>query len=335
MSADLDFILPWVFLLLPLPLLAYLLIPAARREQALLYMPLLHEGKITTTTGTDTRPDRKAITFMALIWLLAVTAAAGPVRIGDTVELPRSGRDLLLAIDISGSMQIEDMSLNGTAVDRLTLVKKVVADFVQRRQGDRLGLILFGSNAYIQAPLTFDLPTVAQLLNEAQIGFAGDATAIGDAIGLAIKRLASNPADSRVLILMTDGQNTAGAVAPQQAAGLAHQENVVIYTIGIGSDQIMSTGFLGMNRFNPSRDLDEKTLIDIAESTGGQYFRARNQTELDGIYNAIDKLEAIEQKAEPVRPQQALFHWPLGAAMLLALLAASLQKWRNLARWPA
>jgi Ca-activated chloride channel family protein len=285
----------------------------------MLYMPLLKQGNVMATRQTDSKPSWPKLFFLSLLWLLLLCAAAQPVRIGDIVELPNTGRDVLIAVDISGSMQLDDMTLNNRSVDRLTLVKHVVADFVEKRKGDRLGLILFGSNAYIQAPLTFDLDTVVQLLNEAQIGFAGDATAIGDAIGLGIKRLANNPANSRVMILLTDGQNTAGAVAPLQAAQLAQQESVVIYTVGIGSDQIMSSGFFGMNRYNPSQDLDEKTLTDIANTTGGKYFRARNQTELNSIYEAINQLETIDQKAENVRPQESLFYWPLGIGMLMAI----------------
>ena len=330
MSSNFSFIWPWMFLLLPLGWMAYRFLPATQREQATLYMPLLHQGSLPVTTDSDTKPSRMAAIIASLVWLLLIIAAARPVHIGDAVELPKTGRDLLIAADISGSMQLEDMQLNGQKVDRLTLIKHVVSDFVAKRKGDRLGLILFGSNAYIQAPLTFDLTTVSQLLQEAQIGFAGDATAIGDAIGLAIKRLAKNPADSRVLILMTDGQNTAGEVAPLQAAKLAKQEHVVIYTIGIGADEMVVRGFFGSQKVDPSQDLDENTLTAIANITGGKYFRARNQNELNGIYDDIDKMEAIDQKADMVRPQQALFYWPLGGAMLLVLLSLLLRQRHNI-----
>lgn len=308
---------PWIFFLLPLPLLVFYGIPAKKQVQSALYIPLLKERSVIGTFQNSNKTSLPAMLALALLWLLLLCAAAKPVKTGDIIELPSTGRDLLLAVDISGSMQLQDMTLNNREVDRLTLVKQVVSDFVAKRKGDRLGLILFGSNAYIQAPLTFDLDTIAKLLLEAQIGFAGDATAIGDAIGLSIKRLASNPADSRVVILLTDGQNTAGAVSPLQAAQLAKQESVVVYTVGIGSDKMISSGFMGMNRYNPSQDLDEKTLIDIASITGGKYFRARDQQELDSIYEAINQLEAIDQKAESVRPRQSLFFWPLGIAMVL------------------
>ncbi len=311
---------PWIFLMTPLAWLVYRFVAAEKQPQSALYMPLLKRSSVISSKQTSNKASWPAIILLTLIWLLLLCAVAKPVRMGDIVELPSTGRDVLLAVDISGSMQLQDMTLNNRAVDRLTLVKSVVADFVAQRKGDRLGLILFGSNAYIQAPLTFDIDTIAHLLFEAQIGFAGDATAIGDAIGLSIKRLANNPADSRVVILLTDGQNTAGAVSPIQAAQLAQQESVVIYTVGIGSDKPMSTGFFGMNTYNPSQDLDEKTLTEIATITGGKYFRARDQQELNRIYEAINQLEAIDQKAENVRPKQSLFFWPLGVAMLLVAL---------------
>lgn len=310
----------WIFYLLPLPFVAYKLLPEKKQQQSALYMPLIGERDINHSQITGSQFNWLTALLLTLIWLCLLTAAAKPIITGDAVELPSNGRDLLLAVDLSGSMLINDMTLNNTKVDRLTLVKKVVDDFIVQRQGDRLGLILFGTNAYIQAPLTFDLATVSKLLNESQIGFAGDNTAIGDAIGLSIKRLASNPSNSRVVILLTDGANTAGSVQPLQAAQLALQENVVIYTIGIGSDQPIKTGFFGMSSYNPSHDLDEKTLQEIASITHGKYFRARNQNELNSIYATIDQLEAIEQEAEIFRPTQSLFYWPLGLMLLLCLL---------------
>lgn len=319
---------PWMFYLLPLPLLVYFLLPAVKQDQAALFMPLLGQYEGSQSSPLPARSSIVSLVLLSLIWLCLILACARPVKMGEAIELPASGRDLLLAVDISGSMKQEDMALNNRAVDRLTLVKHVVNTFIEQRQGDRLGLILFGSQAFIQAPLTFDLATVGQLLNEAQIGFAGNETAIGDAIGLAIKRLANNPADSRILILLTDGQNTAGSVDPLQAAQLAKQEQVVIYTIGIGSDQVQSRGPFGLfGNYNPSRDLDEQSLKQIASITGGEYFRARNQQELDGIYHTIDTLEPIEQDKEVFRPQQSFSHWPLMAMLVLTLLLAGYKRY--------
>ncbi|MFT5593150.1 MAG: Ca-activated chloride channel family protein [Oceanicoccus sp.] len=185
---------------------------------------------------------------------------------------------------------------------------------------------MFGSKAYIQTPLTFDLTTLEQLLNEAALGLAGKQTAIGDAIGLGVKRLQSLPESNRVLILLTDGQNTAGEIEPAQAAKLAAQAGVKIYTIGIGADELIKQGFFGPRRVNPSRDLDEPTLIDIAKSTGGQYFRARNLDDLNQIYALLDDLEEIEVQQQMIRPEKSLFHYPLAIALLLTLMIYAYQQ---------
>lgn len=311
---------PQLFYLLPLPLLVYWFVPEKKRQQTPLFMPFLHHRHIDSSNIAAGSNNKLSLLLLLCIWLLLICAAAKPVKVGEIVELPANGRDVLLAVDISGSMKIKDMELNNREVNRLTAVKHVVNNFIEERKGDRLGLILFGSNAYIQSPLTFDLKTVATLLNEAEIGFAGQETAIGEAIGLAIKRLANQEEGDRVLILLTDGQNTAGSVDPVKAAQLAKEQNVTIYTVGMGSDKTIRRGFFGMSSYNPSRDLDEKTLKTIADITQGRYFRARNPKELNDIYETINQLEAIEQEPEIFRPQQAVFYWPLGAAMLLCLL---------------
>ncbi|MDH3643168.1 MAG: VWA domain-containing protein, partial [Gammaproteobacteria bacterium] len=191
------------------------------------------------------------------------------------------------------------------------------SSFIRRRTGDRLGLILFGRNAYLQAPLTFDRTTVESLLLESAIGLAGKETAIGDAIGLAVKRLQNNPASSRVLILLTDGANTAGAVDPIQAAALAAQAELKIYSIGIGADEMLAPSLIGMQRVNPSRHLDEETLRAIAERTGGRYFRARDTAQLEQIYGLLDELEPVMEEAQPFRPTVSLYAWPLGSALVL------------------
>jgi len=232
-----------------------------------------------------------------------------------------SGRDLLLAVDISGSMETEDMQLGRQVTDRLTAVKAVAGNFIDHREGDRLGLILFGDQAYLQTPLTFDRETVRTLLNEAAIGLAGKSTAIGDAIGLAVKRLRERPAENRVLILMTDGANTSGSVDPLKAADLAAREGVRIYTIGVGADEMLVRGFFGTQRV-PGTDLDEGTLTAIAQKTGGQYFRARDIEGLQKIYALLDKLEPVSQDEQTFRPVHELYVWPLGAALLLTALLA-------------
>ncbi len=329
---------PWLLLLLPLPLLVFYLVPAARREEAALLVPFYN-----TLANLDGQQRQSAtrswfnLAALSLLWLLSVLAASRPQWIGEPIALPASGRDLLLAVDISGSMETQDMIIENQQVDRLTIVKYVVGDFVKRRKSDRLGLILFGTQAYLQAPLTFDRTTVNRLLLEAQLGFAGEKTAIGDAVGLAIKRLRDRPESSRVLILLTDGANTAGEVSPLRAAELARQAKVKIYTIGIGADEMVTPGLFGTNfgsrRINPSADLDENTLRTLASETGGKYFRARDPAELQQIYALLDQFEPIEQEEEVFRPTKSLFFWPLGLSLLLSFaLAANQIRWRFVAK---
>lgn len=311
---------PFIFLLLPLPWLVYKFMPPTRRVSPALRVPFFANLPLA-----ETQTVRQALSWHLLvlvaIWLLLVVAAARPIWVGDQVQLPSSGRNLMLAVDISGSMQVEDMQLNDAPVNRLDVVKQVVGSFVQQRGGDRLGLILFGTQAYLQTPLTFDRYSVQTQLSEAQIGFAGEKTAIGDAVGLAVKRLQSNSEQSRILILLTDGANTAGEVSPQKAAELAAQARVKIYTIGMGADEMVVPGIFGSSfgsrRTNPSADLDETTLNLIAEKTGGLYFRARDPEELANIYAELDRLEPVDQDQAFYRPRKALFYLPLALALCL------------------
>jgi Ca-activated chloride channel family protein len=271
------------------------------------------------------RQKRLGLIFLAsFIWCCLVIASARPQWLGEPIEIPASGRDLMLAVDLSGSMRIEDFEIKNHQVNRLYATKYVVDDFIQQRKGDRLGLILFGEQAYLQTPLTFDLITVQTLLREAMIGIAGDATAIGDAIGLAIKRLQDKDIDSRVLILLTDGQNTAGEVEPLKAAELAAEQKLKIYTIGVGADEMVRHSIFGSQRVNPSAELDEKTLRAIADTTGGRYFRARDTKELKQIYQLLDELEPTEQEQHSFRPVLSLYYWPLGLAFILSLVATLL-----------
>ena len=315
---------PWAALALPLPWLIQRLARPVPRPEAALTVPdlqqfTLDEGRIGGAHGA--RRWRSFALWTA--WTLLVLAVMRPQHTGDPVSLPATGRDLLLAVDISGSMSTEDMVLDGEAATRLAAVKRVVNEFIERRRGDRVGLILFGTNAYLQAPLTFDLPTVNQLLLEAPVGIAGGKTAIGDAIGLAVKRLRSRPAQSRVLVLLTDGASNVGEVTPTKAAELAAREGIRIHTVGVGADELRVPGFFGAfapRIVNPSADLDERTLIDVAQATGGRYFRAHDPRELAQIYRVIDTLEPAAQDAQTFRPVKALYHWPLAAGLLLFLL---------------
>jgi Ca-activated chloride channel family protein len=323
-----EWIWPWIFILLPLPFLARKLLPVARRQEAALRAPFYQQWQqLSASQGKASQVDAPVtLLCLWLLWLLLLLAAARPVWIGEAIELPNSGRDLMLAVDISGSMRIEDMVVNQVQVPRIEAVKQVGASFVEHRRGDRLGLILFGSDAYVQSPLSFDTTTVKRFLQEAQIGFAGQETAIGDAIGLAVKRLKERPAESRVLILLTDGQDTASSVKPLDAARLAQNLGIRIYTIGIGADEMTVPGIFGSSfgsrQVNPSKDLDESGLQEIAKMTGGQYFRARNPQELARIYQLLDQLEPVEQDAAIYRPRQALGYLPLLAAVGISFLLA-------------
>jgi len=311
----------WLLLSLPVPLLLrHWWRPATAMEQAALRVPALEpfSTAASSTTSGSYRTDQRLLWLAALAWLLLVLAAARPVWLGDPIELPVSGRDLMLAVDLSGSMETADFLLDGHPVSRLTAIQHLAGQFIERRVGDRLGLILFGRQAYVQTPLTFDRATVRQLLDEAAIGLAGKETAIGDAIGLATKRLRNDPQSNKVVILLTDGANTAGEVEPLQATTLAAKEGLTIYTIGVGADEMLVRSLFGTQRINPSADLDEKTLRAIAEATHGRYFRARDTAQLDEIYQLLDELVPISAERHTFRPQQSLFYLPLAIALLLA-----------------
>jgi len=234
------------------------------------------------------------------------------------VRIPTEGREMMIAVDLSGSMQIEDMSLRGSTVNRLNMLKAVLGDFIERRVGDRLGLILFADDAYMQTPMTFDRKTVKQMLDESVLGLVGRKTAIGDAIALAVKRFDAKQKSNKVLLLLTDGQNTAGRISPEQALELAIAKNITIYSIGIGADVMLQQSLFGTRRINPSSELDEQTLTKLAKQTGGKYFRAKDSQGMEQIYQLLDELEPVEQDQQQMRPLTALFYWPLSLALLLS-----------------
>lgn len=320
--SQMSFEWPWAFLLLPLP---FFLKPLKSQSLSPAYAPKTPFFEPIKALGIGTEQEshsrsvwKKLVLFLA--WLSLVIACSRPTLIGEQVEIPLSGRDLMLAIDISPSMQEVDLQLEGRQATRLQVVKSVVSNFVDERQGDRLGLILFGSEPYVQSPLSFDTITVNKLLQEAFIGMAGQATAIGDAVALGVKRLRSRPENSRVLILLSDGANTAGEIPPEKAAQLAAQEKIKIYTIGVGADEMLKRSFFGSRRVNPSSDLDEGMLQLIAQTTNGQYFRARSSEELENIYQIISELEPVEQETRSFRPIKSLMHYFLGLAMAIFAL---------------
>jgi Ca-activated chloride channel family protein len=318
---SLEFALPLAFAVLPLPLFVAMLLPRAPAASGqALRLPFYQALHASVGEGRTTRSGVRML-LATLAWLLLVLAAARPQFIGEPMQLPVSGRDLLLAVDISGSMDEQDMLLVDKVASRLTAVKIVAGNFIERREGDRLGLILFGDQAYLQTPLTFDRKTTNIQLREAAIGLAGKRTAIGDAIGLAVKRLRDQSQENRVLILLTDGANTAGTIDPQKAADIAASEGVRIYTIGVGADERVVRTLFGKRRV-ANNELDEPALLAIAEKTGGRYFRARDIAGLEEIYQLLDEYEPVSQDAETFRPVRELYMWPAGVALLLTVLLA-------------
>jgi Ca-activated chloride channel homolog len=317
---------PWMLAALPLPLLALLFPAAPEVIPPALRFPFFAALR-ATLGGTDNRSSRVRLIVAVIAWLLLVVAASRPQRVGETVRFPVTGRSIMLAVDLSGSMQTLDMRSGGHEVSRLAAVKAVAGEFIKHRAGDRLGLILFGDEAYLQVPLTLDRSTVRTMLDEAQIGLAGQQTAIGDAIGLAIKRLREEPIKDRVLILLTDGASNAGNVDPLKAADLAAREGVRIYTIGVGADEMIVQGPFGMSQVVRG-DLDEDALKAIAQKTGGRYFRAADVATLAQIYGLLDKIEPESKDAQSWRPVEELYWWPLAGALLLSvLIALSLNGW--------
>ena len=310
-----EFAWPWMLALLPLPILAWWWLPPYRARQASVQVPFF--DRLAAATGQT--PQRGAVVlqrrriqmiFAVAIWILLVAALARPQWVGDAVTREVSARDLILAIDISGSMEQADFrTAAGATLTRLDGVKRVVKDFIARRQGDRVALILFGTKAYVQVPFTQDLQTAAQLLDQTQVGMAGQQTAIGDTIGLAIKTLETSTAKQKLLILLTDGNDTASRVPPEHAADIARQNDVVVYTIGVG-DPAAS----GENR------VDLGVLQSVAATTGGRFFRAEDGTQLQAIYADIDRLAPAKLDTLSWRPKLPLFQWPLGAAVVLGLM---------------
>lgn len=296
----LDFAWPWLLALLPLPLLLRIVLVPVDTNAAL-RMPRLPPGLATSMRS------RLPLGLAALAWLLLVLAAARPQLPGPAIPQPASGRDLMLAVDVSMSMATADLRLGQQTVERLQAARTLADKFLERRQGDRIGLLVFGAQAYLHTPLSFDVQAVRAALGTAQAGLAGRETALGDAIALAVKHLKTLPDSARVLVLLTDGANTAGSQSPARAAWLARRENVRIHAIGIGA----------------ASELDEAALRDIAGQTGGSYARASDGAALEQFLTRIDGIEAIAQAAPAALTMRELYVWPLALAMALvcALLA--------------
>ena len=317
---------PWLLLALPLPWVVRWLLPPARQSGAALKVPYgTRLDTIATQAGHAHARGVGALAWFA--WVLLCVAAARPQQLGELVRPPQAGRDLMLAVDLSGSMSDEDMQLGGGLVDRLTAAKAVLADFLDRRSGDRVGLIVFGQKAYALTPMTLDLDTVREQLDDSVVGLAGRETAIGDAIGLAVKRLRSQSSQQsaskqHVLILLTDGVNTAGMLDPLKAAELARDNGVRIHAIAFGGEGGgLSVFGIPLHLPGGGEDIDEATLKRIADLTGGKEFRARDTEQLAGIYAEIDRLEPVERPGQSVRPRIERYPWPLGIGLACGLLA--------------
>lgn len=321
-----EFAWPWLFLLLPVPWLVRSFAPPLRQQDVELSVPFYNElQSLQRTERRGLIGWRSQSATYILIWLLLLGAAARPQLHGSLQERPITGRDLLIAVDVSSSMLYSDMTLAGNSVSRIEFVKHWLDNFIAQRHGDRLGLILFGSQAYLQAPLTYDHHSIRTWVEEAQPGIAGNTTSIGDAIGLAIKRLRVRPADHRVLILVTDGANNSGVMSPLAAAQLAARYQIKIYTVGIGSKQLDT---MHKQTDTTSLELDEQTLKDIAQMAAGQYFHVTDGNDLGHIYQSLSQLEPSTNYQAPKRNIKELYSWPLATALLLSMLLVVLHLYR-------
>ncbi len=303
-----------MFLLIPLPLLVWFVLPAYKDRQESIRIPFFDE----ISTAAKIKPSEGAVILKLnwmqkilapILWVLIVTAIAKPQWVDDPIVKIESARDLLLAVDISQSMDARDFrDSTNKRIDRLSAVKQVLDDFITKREGDRIGLILFGGGAYPQVPFTLDHKTCRLLLNQAEVGMAGPQTVIGDAIGLGIKMFEESEVEERVLILLTDGNDTGSKMPPLKAAEIAKQNGIVIHTIGIGDPNAK-----GQDR------VDLEAIKEIAEITGGKSYRGENSKGLENIYDELDKMNPQNYKTQSYRPKHPLYFYPLGLAVILLI----------------
>jgi Ca-activated chloride channel family protein len=324
-----SFAWPWMIGLLALPFLVRLAEPRAKSGNASgvpeIFFPHVDRLKaIFPGKREGEKTNRLYLLVLGLLWLCLTLAVMRPQMVDQFTQLQNKGYDLMLAVDLSGSMQAMDYTRDGEQVSRLEVVKGVVSDFVAQRQGDRVGLILFGSNAYLHIPLTLDTLSVRKMVNNTAVGEAGDMTAIGDAIGLAVRSLRDRPEKSRVIILLTDGVDNASTIPPLAAAQLAQQYGIRVYTIGVGSNgPVPMTDEYGQTVMADS-DLDEGLLRKIAAMTGGSYFRAADTEALQKIYAQINRLEKTQADTRGYIILRPLYRYPLGGALALLLLLSLL-----------
>lgn len=316
---------PWFSLLLPLPLLIRWFFPSKKDvvdQTPEIYFPALHRLN-QAFAKAPASVAQSNILFNLLFWLSWVSlviALMQPERVDQYRQIKTKGYDLMLAVDISSSMQAIDFSTSSKIISRLDVAKDVVGKFVRGRQGDRVGLVNFGEHAYLHVPLTLDTTAVSKMLNDTISGMAGNATAIGDAIGLSVRTLREQPEGSRVLVLLTDGEDNSSSIPPLEAAKLAKQYGIRIYTIGIGKEGPVPfpTQYGGYGWAEVP--IDEELLKEIANLTGGQFFRATDKEALESIYAKINELEKTESNQTIYLIREPFYYYPLGLAMGCLLL---------------
>jgi len=316
-----------VFLLLPAPYLAYRFLPAYEPHERALRVPLFARfGELLGAREVHRSRNRSRVRLAALliVWCATLFALARPYRQGAPIERETSARDLLLAVDLSGSMAEADLAgadPAGKTEVRLDVVKRVVGDFVARRHGDRIGLIVFGTGAFVQTPFTRDTSVVNQLLQQTEVGMAGPKTALGDAVGLALNVLERSSAKSRVVIALTDGNDTGSNVPPVQAARIAAARGVTLHIIGVGDPRAAG-----------EEALNTAVLTRMATLTGGRFFRANDSASMEDAYRALDALEPIAHRTTAYQPKKAVLYEPLSVVIgllgLTALVGAIGNIWR-------
>lgn len=307
---------PWLLLLLPLPFLVYFALPEFKQKALAYRIPFFElaakasEAHVASGSQVHAKP-KVDLVFATLIWFCCVIAIAHPIKLGAVKHQDVITRDIMLAIDLSGSMAEQDFeSSNGDIINRLDAVSNVVSEFINARENDRIGLIVFGTRAYLQVPFTQDLKMAERVLRDASVAMAGPHTAIGDAIGLALKLFEESQVTEKTLILLTDGADTGSRMSPLNAAHIAKSDGLKIFTIGIGNEN-------GEGQYK----VDFDTLAEIANITDGEFYRATNQDTLQNVYQEIDKIAAVKSKQPQARKQTSIVHIPLAIALLVYLIA--------------
>lgn len=310
----------WAILVLPLPWVVAHLWRGAKKQtdNEALWVPFFtpFQERIKGSAGASVRG---LSLFFVLAWISFVLALMRPQGLGQAIATQNFYRNLMLVLDVSDSMAEQDFILHNQRVSRLLMVKTLADAFLQKRAGDQVGLTLFADEAYIYVPLTPDVATARQMMNEVGFGIAGSNTAMGDALALALKDMKDVPASSKVMILLSDGYANAGQMRPEDVLPVAKEMGVKIYTIGIGGAPVPMQSFFGLSVGQDMAGLDEALLQKIAADTGGQYFRAETADDLKRVYEKLDVLEPALDKDSVIYPVTELFFYPLG--MSLALFA--------------